>query len=84
MGGGGGGAAGGDEIMTGGGDGPRDIFGGDCFLYTSVYEDGFIEYWFCLIGGWSPSLKVEDVSVLELSINRLEMYYNTKDQATLF
>ena len=67
MGGGGGGAAGGAETITGGGDGPRDTFGGDCFLLASLLEGNSLEYWLYLIGDWSPSLKVEEVSVLELS-----------------
>ena len=76
MGGGGGGAAGGAEIITGGGDGPRDIFGGDCFLFAWLWEVNSLEYWLCLIGGWSPSLKVEDVSVLELSIRHLLILFS--------
>ena len=71
MGGGGGGAAGGADTTTGGGMDLWDIFGGDCFLGTSLFGTTCLEYPFCRIGRWSPSLKVDDVSVLELSIFNL-------------
>ena len=84
MGGGGGGAAGADDMVIEGGEDPRVILGGD-FGRLSILSFGAysLEYCFWNAGGWSPPLRVDDESVLELPektkvlmyIDRVFIYY---------
>ena len=72
IGGGGGGAAGAADTRTDGGEWSGALLGGEFLLMFSLCDDNSLggEYClFCLLGAWLPSLRVDEESVLELSVN---------------
>ena len=77
IGGGGGGAAGAADTRTDGGEWSGALLGGEFLLIFSLCEDNSLggEYClFCLLGAWLPSLRVDEQSVLELSVNSFHIW----------
>ena len=75
IGGGGGGAAGAADTRTDGGEWSGALLGGEFLLMFSLCDDNSLggEYClFCLLGAWLPSLRVDEESVLELSVNSFD------------